>query len=75
MKFTANSDFREGRTLFEAGNTYDSAKHGLTEADLERFWSAGWAEVEGWAEAPERKPGAQTIRPKKHTVSNAGKED
>ena len=61
MKFTPKEEFRTGRNIFEAGNTYDSEKYGLTEADINRFYNAGWTEVEGRDPAPERQPGAQTV--------------
>lgn len=60
-KFTPNEEFRSGRNVFEAGNTYDSTKYGLTENDVDRFYNAGWTEVEGRDPAPPRQPGAQAI--------------
>lgn len=67
MKFTANEDFRHGHTTFEAGNTYQSEKHGLSDAEVMSFHANGWAEVEGADPAPERQPGAQRIPPQKST--------
>lgn len=62
-KFTAKEDFMHGRAKFEAGNTYDSEKQGLSDADVNIFYNAGWAEVEGRDPAPERQPGAVAIQP------------
>lgn len=63
MKFTAKEDFRSGHTTFEAGNTYSSEKHGVSEDQIKRWHANGWCEVEGWDPAPERTPGAQRIAP------------
>lgn len=65
MKIIPNEEFRAGRELLEPGNTYDSTKHGWTDSQIARWHAAGWCEVEGWDKAPERKPGAQSIRPAK----------
>lgn len=73
MKFTPKEDFRHGRTTFEANNTYDSAKHGLTDDEVRAFHENGWAEVEGMDPAPERKPGARTVRPAKAKHQQKGK--
>lgn len=62
MRFTANEDFQAKGHQFEAENGYTAERYGLTEDDLKRYWGAGWCEVEGWDKAPERKPGAQTIK-------------
>ncbi|PWG61760.1 hypothetical protein [Sediminicurvatus halobius] len=71
MKFTANEDFRLGRNTFEAENTYTLEKYpSLTEADLAQAWEAGWCEVEGWDKAPERKPGAATVRPRNQKLES-----
>ncbi len=70
MKVTPNEEFRIGRTLLEPGNTYNSEKHGWSDEQVERWHSAGWCEVEGWEKAPERKPGAQAIKPSKTVQEN-----
>jgi hypothetical protein len=54
MKFTPNEDFKEGYVTFEAENTYESEKHGISEDQLKAFHAAGWTEVEGWDKAPGR---------------------
>lgn len=64
-KFTAREDFRVGRETFEQGNSYTPEKHGIDEARLQRFFERGWIEVEGWGDPPERKPGAERIKPRK----------
>lgn len=65
MKFTPKEDFLKGRMRYEAGNTYDADKHGLTDEDVMRFHAAGWAEVEGQDPAPERRPGPQRLEVQK----------
>ena len=65
MKFTPNEDFKIGYITYEAGNTYDSDKHPITDEELKVAHDAGWTEVEGWDKAPERKPGAVTLQPAK----------
>lgn len=63
-KFTAKEDFLRGHTRFEAGNTYDSDKHDLTESDVKRFWDAGFCEVEGYDAAPDRDTSPKALAPK-----------
>lgn len=66
MKFTAKELFRSKGLTFEEGNRYDSANYGLiADEDVERWYSAGWCEVEGRDPAPARRPGAVTVRPTK----------
>lgn len=65
MRITFNEDVKSGRELFEAGNTIETTKHGISDARAERWWQRGWVEVEGWDKAPERQPGAQKLKPGK----------
>lgn len=73
-KFTAREDFRVEHTTFEQGNTYDPAKHGITDDQLTEIWERGWADVEGWDAAPERQPGAAKVTPAKTTHAARKKE-
>ena len=52
--FKCNEDFKEGYFTFEAGNTYEPKKYGITAARLEDFYNAGWVEIEGRDKAPDR---------------------
>lgn len=61
MKFRALEDFREGYVTFEAENTYDAAKQGLSDSDVKRFHAAGWVECEELGPTPPRVPGAQKL--------------
>lgn len=63
MKFTALEDFRHGHALFEAGNTYDCAKHGVSDDEARSFRANGWAEVEGMDPAPARQVRGVSIEP------------
>lgn len=69
MKFTAKEEFRHGHTTFETGNTYDSAKHGLTDAEVMSFHANGWAEVEGKDPAPARQVIGAQLNP--HSAKHA----
>jgi hypothetical protein len=62
MKFTAKEDFLNGRTTFEEGNTYDSAKHDISDQMLNAFYDAGWVEIEGKDPSPDRNPGAVELK-------------
>lgn len=70
MKFTAKEDFQSKGRFFEAGNTYDSAKHGIDDADVSRWYGAGWCDIEGRDPAPERNMNGVTVKPDsaKHEV-------
>lgn len=59
MKFRPREDIRAKGRTFEIGNpespnTYDSAKQGLDDATVERWYNAGWCEIEGRDPAPPR---------------------
>lgn len=70
MKFTPKEDFKHGHVTYEAGNTYDSAKHDLSDEEVERFHALGWTEVDGMDPVPERRPGAETLKVAKATHAN-----
>lgn len=74
MKFKFDRDFKRGRTVFEAGNTYDAEKQGVTEADLKRWHGAGLCDVEGWPPKPPRKIQGQTVQPKDTVQGQQSKE-
>lgn len=63
MRFTAKEDFMHGRLRFEEGNTYESSKYGLNVSEIDIFYNAGWAEVEGRDPAPKRVPGGVELLP------------
>lgn len=71
MKFTPREDIRSKGRIWEAGNTYDSQKHGVDDADVDRWYNAGWTEVEGRDPAPERKVTRATLKP--HSTKHKGK--
>jgi hypothetical protein len=56
MKFTVKEDFLHGQRQFEAGNTHNSDKLSLSDAELDMFYRAGWVDIEGRDPAPERNP-------------------
>lgn len=63
MRFTPREDFRHGAATFESGNSYESAKHGLSDDEVRYFHAAGWADVEGMDHAPTRDPSRVTLAP------------
>lgn len=65
MKFTPKEIFRSGRMTFEPGNSYDSEIHGIPDANVDRWYAAGWCEVEGRDPAPERQVRGVVVRPQK----------
>ena len=67
MKFKALEDIKTKATyglLLEEGNTFDSERRGIPDETVERWYEAGWVQIEGRDPAPERKPGAQRIQPR-----------
>jgi len=75
VKFTPKEDIKgKGGRLFEAGNSYDSEKHGLDDATIVRWYTAGWTEIDGKDPAPERQVRGVTVRPDKasHSQKESG---
>lgn len=76
MKFTPKEDIKaKGGRLFEADNTYDSHKHQLDDATIERWYSNGWTEIEGRDPAPERQVRGVIVRVNKATHSQKDSND
>lgn len=55
MKFTVLNDFKSPG-LFEAGNSHDSEKLGVSDADVETWYRMGWVQIEGREKAPALDP-------------------
>lgn len=51
-----------GATTFEKDNTYTVELYNITDQQLQDCHEAGWIQVEGWDEAPERKPGVSKLK-------------
>lgn len=68
MKFTAKEDFKHGLTTFEAGNVYDSGKHGLFVEEVRYFHRVGWASIDGEEDQP-RDTRKRTLAP--HNAAHA----
>lgn len=76
MEFQPKEDIKaKGGRLFEADNTYDSVKHGIDDATIERWYSNGWTEIKGRDPAPERLLRGVTVRPNKATHSQKDSND
>lgn len=57
MKFTPREDIKKSGQIFEAGNTYDSAKYSFVDdLDINRWYEAGFCGVEGKTDKPRRDP-------------------
>jgi len=74
MKFSPKETFKHGFGVFEAGNSYDSALHGLSDEEVLQFHRSGWAEVEGQDPAPPRQINPVVVNPKKATHKLASME-
>ncbi len=49
------SSFKHDTHTFREGNTYQLEDYpDINQAELQMFWKAGWVQVEGWPETPER---------------------
>lgn len=70
MKFTVLHDFK-AIVPFEAGNSHDSEKLGILEADVERWYRNGFVQIEGRDPAPALDPKRTEIvvKPAKHTAN------
>lgn len=57
MKFTVKHEFKHGHRTFEIDNSHDSDNiEDLSESDVERYYAAGWLDIEGRDPGPEAKP-------------------
>lgn len=54
MKFRPLEDIKSRGRVFEAGNQYTSEKHGVADADIERWYANGWCEIDGRDPPPPR---------------------
>jgi len=74
MKFTVKHEFKHGFNTYEVGNSHDSDNlDDVSDADVNMFYSAGWADIEGQEPGPEAKPiGAELeVQNVKHNVTAA----
>lgn len=68
MKFTVKNEFKSGYRTFEVGNSHDSSKMpDITEEDVQRWYRAGFVDIEGKEPGPEPNPQRVEL-----VVQNAG---
>jgi len=63
MRFQAKENFKHWHMLFEQGNWYTAESYGIASADVDSFYAAGWAEVEGRDPAPARQVRGAVVQP------------
>lgn len=68
MKFTPGEDIKKNGVTYEAGNTYDSAKHGIEDDAIKRWHAAGLCSIEGQEDNERRAP----IADAELQIDNAG---
>lgn len=71
MKFKVLHDFKSP-SLYEAGNSHDSAKIGVSDAEVECWYRQGWVQIEGRDAAPALDPKRTelVVESTKHTTKS-----
>lgn len=73
MKFKVLHDFK-AFMAFEAGNSHDSAKLGIPDSDVERWYRNGFVQIEGKDPAPALDPKRTEIAVHSAKLSTKAKE-
>lgn len=63
MKFTVLTDFKAKGFQFETGNSHDSQKLGVEDERVERWYRAGFVQIEGRDPAPAPNPNHVELAP------------
>ena len=73
MKFTVKHAFKSGFNTFENGNSHDSDNFPeMTESDLNRWYQAGFIDIDGYDPGPDAKPsGNPELEVQNHKVNIA----
>lgn len=72
MKFKVKVEggFKSPYGAFENGNFHDSAVLGIPEADVERWYRAGFVDILGRDPGPEARPGHTEVAPDKLSIKS-----